>query len=228
MFQQLNPQQRAAVEDCDRPMLVLAGAGSGKTRVITYKIAWLLSKLNVNPRNIFAVTFTNKAAREMKERVTELLDADTTRGLTISTFHSLGMAILREEVDASGRKPGFSIFDPADSLFVVRELLKADLDDNGLVDRVRNQISNWKNELVSPEQAQGLAMTNPTEVAAAKVYAAYERYLQACNAVDLDDLLYLPNEVMRKFDNVRIKWQNRVKFMSVSYTHLTLPTILLV
>ena len=215
MFQQLNPQQRAAVQDCDRPMLVLAGAGSGKTRVITYKIAWLLSKMHVNPRNIFAVTFTNKAAREMKERVTELLDADITRGLTISTFHSLGMAILREEVDASGRKPGFSIFDPADSLFVVRELLKADLDDNGLVDRVRNQISNWKNELVSPEQAERLAMTNPTEVAAAKVYASYERYLQACNAVDLDDLLYLPNELMRKFDNVRIKWQERVKFMLV-------------
>lgn len=215
MFQQLNPQQRAAVQDCERPMLVLAGAGSGKTRVITFKIAWLLSKLHMNPRNIFAVTFTNKAAREMKERVTELLDPDTTRGLTISTFHSLGMAILREEVAASGRKPGFSIFDPADSLFVVRELLKADLDDNGLVDRVRNQISSWKNELISPDQAEQLAMTNPTEVAAAKVYAGYERYLQACNAVDLDDLLYLPNELMRKFDNVRIKWQDRVKFMLV-------------
>lgn len=215
MFQQLNPPQRAAVQECDRPMLVLAGAGSGKTRVITYKIAWLLSKLDVNPKNIFAVTFTNKAAREMKERVTELLDSDVTRGLTISTFHSLGMSILREEVEASGRKTGFTIFDPQDSLFVVRELLKADLDDNGLVDRVRNQISSWKNELVSPSQAERLAMTNPTEVAAAKVYAQYERYLQACNAVDLDDLLYLPNELMRKFANVRAKWQDRVKFMLV-------------
>jgi len=215
LFQQLNPQQRAAVQECERPMLVLAGAGSGKTRVITYKVAWLLARLKVNPRNIFAVTFTNKAAREMKERVTQLLDADLTKGLTISTFHSLGMFILREEVEASGRKPGFSIFDPQDSLFVVRELLKADLDDNGVVDRVRNQISNWKNELVSPAHAERLALTNPTEVAAAKVYAKYERYLQACNAVDLDDLLYLPNELMRKFDNVRIKWQERVKFMLV-------------
>ena len=212
MFQQLNPQQRAAVQECDRPMLVLAGAGSGKTRVITYKIAWLLSRLGVNPRHIYAVTFTNKAAREMKERVTELLNSDQTKGLTISTFHSLGMAILREEVDASGRKPGFSIFDPADSLFVVRELLKADLDDNGLVDRVRNQISSWKNELVSPDMAMQMSMTNPIEVAAAKVYGEYERYLQACNAVDLDDLLYLPNELMRKFDNVRIKWQARVQY----------------
>jgi len=215
LFQQLNPQQRAAVQECSRPMLVLAGAGSGKTRVITYKIAWLLAKLHIDPRNIYAVTFTNKAAREMKERVTELLNSEVTKGLTISTFHSLGMAILREEVEASGRKPGFSIFDPADSLFVVRELLKADLDDNGLVDRVRNQISSWKNELVSPEQAQQLAMTSPTEVAAAKVYLEYERYLQACNAVDLDDLLYLPNELMRKFDNVRLKWQQRVQFMLV-------------
>ncbi len=215
MFQQLNDPQRAAVTTCDRPLLVLAGAGSGKTRVITFKIAWLLSRLDVSPKNIFAVTFTNKAAREMKERVTELLDKDLTRGLTVSTFHSLGMSILREEVEASGRKEGFSIFDPQDSLFVVRELLKADLDDNGLVDKVRNQISNWKNELVTPEQAERLSMTNPTEVAAAKVYTQYERYLQACNAVDLDDMLYLPNQLLRKFSNLRAKWQDRVKFMLV-------------
>ena len=215
MFQQLNDPQRAAVQTCDKPLLVLAGAGSGKTRVITFKIAWLLSRLHISPKNIFAVTFTNKAAREMKERVTELLDKDITKGLTVSTFHSLGMTILREEVEASGRKQGFSIFDPQDSLFVVRELLKADLDDNGLVDRVRNQISNWKNELVSPEQAERLAMTNPTEVAAAKVYAQYERYLQACNAVDLDDMLYLPNQLLRKFSTLRAKWQDRVQYMLV-------------
>ena len=215
MFQELNDPQRSAVQTCDRPLLVLAGAGSGKTRVITFKIAWLLSRLHVDPKNVFAVTFTNKAAREMKERVTELLDKNITRGLTVSTFHSLGMSILREEVEASGRKEGFSIFDPQDSLFVVRELLKADLDDNGLVDRVRNQISNWKNELVSPEQAERLSMTNPTEVAAAKVYAQYERYLKASNAVDLDDMLYLPNQLLRKFSNLRSKWQDRVKFMLV-------------
>jgi ATP-dependent DNA helicase Rep len=196
-------------------MLVLAGAGSGKTRVITYKIAWLLDRMDVDPRNIFAVTFTNKAAREMKERVTELLGGDRAKGVTVSTFHRLGMSILHQDVEASGRKSGFSIFDPADSLFVVRELLKADLDDNGLVARVRGQISNWKNELVSPPQAQRLAMTNPTEVAAAKVYAEYERYLQACNAIDLDDLLYLPNVLLRKFDNIRLKWQDRVKFLLV-------------
>ncbi len=215
MFDQLNDQQRAAVQECDRPMLVLAGAGSGKTRVITFKIAWLLSRMQVNPRNIFAVTFTNKAAREMKERVTELLGSDQTKGLTISTFHSLGMMILKEEVEASGRKPGFSIFDPADSLYVVRELLKADLDDNGLVDRVRNQISNWKNDLISPHMAAQQSMTNPTQVAAAKVYEEYERYLQACNAVDLDDMLYLPNELLRKFDTIRNKWQQRVRYMLV-------------
>lgn len=215
MFQQLNPEQRSAVQDCARPMLVLAGAGSGKTRVITYKIAWLLDRLNVDPRNIYAVTFTNKAAREMKERVTELLGSDRAKGVTVSTFHRLGMSILHQDIEASGRKAGFSIFDPADSLFVVRELLKADLDDNGLVDRVRNQISSWKNQLISPPQAERLAMTNPTEVAAARVYAEYERYLQACNAIDLDDLLYLPNVILRKFDNIRLKWQDRVKFLLV-------------
>ncbi len=215
MFQQLNPEQRAAVQECSRPMLVLAGAGSGKTRVITYKIAWLLSKLEVNPRNIFAVTFTNKAAREMKQRVTELLDKDLTKGLTISTFHSLGMSILREEVVATGRRSGFTIFDPQDSVFVVRELLKADLDQDALVEQVRNQLSSWKNQLVSPDKAQQIAMTNPIQVAAAKVYADYERYLQACNAVDLDDLIYLPNELLRKFDNIRLKWQTRVQYLLV-------------
>jgi len=215
LFQQLNNEQRVAVQDCDRPMLVLAGAGSGKTRVITYKIAWLLEKKAVDPRNIFAVTFTNKASKEMKERVGELLGGDKAKGLTISTFHRLGMSILRQEIEASGRKSGFSIFDPQDSLFVVRELLKADLDDNGLVDRVRNQISSWKNQLISPSQAEALAMTNPTEVAAARVYAEYQRYIQACNAVDLDDLLYLPNQVLRKFDNIRLKWQQRVQYLLV-------------
>lgn len=203
------------MQDCEHPMLVLAGAGSGKTRVITYKIAWLLDKQRVDPKNIFAVTFTNKASKEMKGRVGELLGSEKAQGLTISTFHRLGMSILRQEIDASGRKPGFSIFDPQDSLFVVRELLKADLDDNGLVDRVRNQISSWKNELISPLQAERLAMTNPTEVAAARVYAEYERYILACNAVDLDDLLYLPNQVLRKFDNIRLKWQQRVKYLLV-------------
>ena len=203
------------MQECHIPMLVLAGAGSGKTRVITYKIAWLLSKLGTDPKQIYAVTFTNKAAREMKQRVAELLDKDLTSGLTVSTFHSLGMTILREEIEASGRKKGFSIFDPQDSVFVVRELLKADLDQDALVDQVRNQISSWKNELVSPEQAMRLSMTNPIEVAAAKVYGEYERYLQACNAVDLDDMLYLPNVMLRKFDNIRLKWQSRVRYLLV-------------
>ncbi|NND00621.1 MAG: UvrD-helicase domain-containing protein [Gammaproteobacteria bacterium] len=215
MYQQLNTEQRLAVQDCERPMLVLAGAGSGKTRVITYKIAWLLDQVQVDPRNIFAVTFTNKAAREMQQRVTELLGGDRTSGLSISTFHRLGMSILHQEIQASGRKKGFSIFDPQDSSFVVRELLKADLDDQVLIERVRNQISSWKNQLVSPAAAECLAMTNPTEVAAARIYAAYERYIQACNAVDLDDLLYLPNVILGKFDNIRLKWQDRVKYLLV-------------
>ena len=201
--------------DCAQPMLVLAGAGSGKTRVITYKIAWLLDKEGVAPENIFAVTFTNKAAREMKERLAELLGQEQIKGLTVSTFHSLGMTMLRQDCEAAGRKTGFTIFDPADSLFVVRELLKADLDDAGLVDRVRNQISSWKNELIGPEEAERISLTNPTQVAAARIYGEYNRYLQACNAIDLDDLLYLPNELLRKFDTVRTKWQDRVRFLLV-------------
>jgi len=215
LFDQLNSQQREAVHECEQPMLVLAGAGSGKTRVITYKIAWLLTRQGVNPKHIYAVTFTNKAAREMKQRVTELLDAERTKGLTISTFHSLGMAFLREEAEAAGLKSGFSIFDPADSLYVVRELLKADLEDNQLVERVRNQISAWKNAMLSPNQAEHLAATQTSTAAAVRVYRDYQRYLQACNAVDLDDLLYLPNEILRKFDTIRSKWQQRVQYLLV-------------
>lgn len=214
----LNPQQREAAHHIGSPLLVLAGAGSGKTRVITYKIAWLLDKQKMSARNIFAVTFTNKAAREMKERVTELLGENSevnAKGLTVSTFHSLGMQILREDIEACGRKNGFSIFDPQDSLMVVRELMRSDKDEDGLVERVRSQISSWKNQLINPQQAEQSAMTNATQVAAAKIYQEYERYLQACNAVDLDDLIYLPNILFAKFANILLKWQQRVQYLLV-------------
>lgn len=196
-------------------MLVLAGAGSGKTRVITYKIAWLLSHHNVNPRSVFAVTFTNKAAAEMKERVGELLSKERCKGLTVSTFHRLGLRIINEEIDATGRSAGFSLFDPADSVHLVKELLKADVSDDGLPERVRNQISSWKNELVSPDEAMHSANTSPVAAAAARIYGEYERYLKACNAVDLDDLISLPITLLKQFDNLRLKWQSRVQYLLV-------------
>ncbi|MEO0367666.1 MAG: UvrD-helicase domain-containing protein [Pseudomonadota bacterium] len=213
--QQLNAPQADAVREIGRPMLVLAGAGSGKTRVITYKIAWLLSHHGEDPQSIFAVTFTNKAAREMKQRVSELLDPDLCRGLTVCTFHRLGMTILKEEIRAVGRKSGFSIFDPQDSIRIIKDLLKADVDADVLVEQIRHQISHWKNHLQSADEVQNQAMTSAWQVTAAKVYLDYERYLEACNAVDLDDLIYLPNVLLSKFDNLRVKWRQRVRFMLV-------------
>lgn len=212
----LNDQQHAAVTHLGTPLLVLAGAGSGKTRVITNKIAWLIEKQGISPHNIFAVTFTNKAAREMKERVSAQLKAGSAKGLTISTFHSLGLNILRQEADALGLKKGFSIFDPNDSQLVVRDLMRADFSgEDELIVQVRNQISSWKNDLVSVYRAQQSAMTNPIQVAASRVYEAYERHLQACNAVDLDDLISKPIQLFETQPGILEKWRQKVSFFLV-------------
>ena len=137
----LNPRQREAVRYLDGPLLVLAGAGSGKTRVITAKIAHLIEHAGVSARHITAVTFTNKAAREMKARVGRLLGADAGRGLTISTFHTLGLNILRRELKASGLRAGFSIFDEQDVDQLLRELAKKNEADKDTLQRARWQIS---------------------------------------------------------------------------------------
>jgi ATP-dependent DNA helicase Rep len=147
----LNARQKEAVHYIDGPLLVLAGAGSGKTSVITRKIAWLIQECDMQPARIAAVTFTNKAAREMKTRVTTLLKGTDTKGLGISTFHTLGLTILRKELAASGYKPGFSIHDSEDSLNLIRESLRGN---KGVTpESVQWQISAWKNALLSPELA---------------------------------------------------------------------------
>ncbi|MGH1426752.1 MAG: UvrD-helicase domain-containing protein [Arenicella sp.] len=212
----LNDQQNVAVKHLDAPLLVLAGAGSGKTRVITQKIIWLIQDKGVSAKSIFAVTFTNKAAREMKERVSETLDKSAAKGLTVSTFHSLGLQILREEREALNLNAGFSIFDPNDSRVVVRDLMRQDYDaDDELIDGVRHFISKWKNDLVGVGQAQQLAMTDAMQVTASRVYEAYERHLHACNAVDLDDLIKKPIDLFRRDDEVLGRWRERVQYLLV-------------
>ena len=139
---QLNPPQRAAIRYLDGPLLVLAGAGSGKTRVITQKIAYLIREGGFNARNIAAITFTNKAAREMLERVGKLLSADELRGLTVSTFHSLGLMMLRQEAQHVGYKPRFSILDSADATKIIADILHTTSKDE--IRRVQGQISRWK------------------------------------------------------------------------------------
>jgi len=208
----MNPAQREAVLYLDGPCLVLAGAGSGKTRVITQKIAYLIKDCEYSARNIVALTFTNKAAREMDDRVKRLVDASQSKGLTISTFHSLGVRILREEAQHAGLKPQFSIFDSDDALAIVQDLLATT--DRGRLKSVQQTISLWKNGLIDPDGAAMLAAT-PSEVEAAKIYRSYNATLAAYQAVDFDDLIAVPAQIFERNLEVREKWQKRVRYLLV-------------
>ncbi|GMG85958.1 DNA helicase Rep [Biformimicrobium ophioploci] len=216
----LNPRQAEAVKYIDGPCLVLAGAGSGKTSVITRKIAYLVEECGFQARNIAALTFTNKAAREMKERVSKLLKEGNvagraTQGLTVSTFHNLGLNILRREHRAAGFKPGFSIFDSDDARALIKELMLRGGDlDTDLLDSVQNQISNWKNEMVAPQRALELA-ESAGEQAVAIAYGRYCEALRAYNAVDFDDLILLPVQLFDQQPEILAKWQRKIRYMLV-------------
>ncbi|GAB7127407.1 DNA helicase Rep [Silvimonas sp. JCM 19000] len=208
----LNPPQRAAVKYLDGPCLVLAGAGSGKTRVITQKIAYLIQAAQMDARNIAAITFTNKAAREMQERVGSLLPPDRLRGLTVSTFHSLGMRILREEARHLGYKPQFSILDSGDQWKIVGDILGTT--DKQLVRSTISRISMLKSDRVSPDQAL-LGADSEGEMHLAKLYRAYQDTLQAYQAVDFDDLIRLPVDLFEQNPEVTQKWQQRLRYLLV-------------
>jgi len=208
----LNPAQKEAVLYLDGPCLVLAGAGSGKTRVITQKIAYLLRECGYMGRNVVALTFTNKAAREMAERVKTLVDRKLAKGLTISTFHSLGVKLLREEARHAGLKPQFSILDADDAMAIIQELLATT--DRGRLRSVQSIISLWKNGLLSPDDAARTAAT-PGEVEAANVYRSYAATLAAYQAVDFDDLIRIPAQMLASNEEVRTRWQNRVRYLLV-------------
>ena len=211
----LNPQQLAAVRHTGSPLLVLAGAGSGKTRVITHKIAWLVREAGVPARNVFAVTFTNKAAREMKQRAAATLSGDEARGLTVSTFHTLGLQILRADGRALGYRPGFTIMDATDSLTAIRELVRGESAGNlGEEEPLRAMIGRWKNDFVAPERASAMAV-DEAEAHAARVYARYEELLHAYNAVDFDDLIVQPLRLLGEHPEIREKWDNRVRHLLV-------------
>jgi ATP-dependent DNA helicase Rep len=202
----LNAAQQEAVHHLDSPLLVLAGAGSGKTRVITHKIAWLVDDYGVKPGQIAAITFTNKAAKEMKERVAKLIGARA-EGLIVSTFHALGVRILRQEAAKLGLKPGFSILDAADTTALFQEL--AGSVDKGRLRALQSRISLWKNQLVDPAAALKDA-ADEIEAAAAELYAAYERTLRAYQAVDFDDLIRLPVQLFSEQDEVAQRWRSRI------------------
>lgn len=208
----LNPQQREAIHYLDGPLLVLAGAGSGKTRVITQKIAYLVQDCGFQPRNIAAITFTNKAAKEMQERIGKILSPAQAGELQISTFHSLGVRILREEAKALGYKPRFSIFDSADCAGILSEA--AGTVDKATVRILQSLISNWKNALVKPEAARHLA-TDEHQKLAAHAYLSYEATLKAYQAVDFDDLIGLPVKLFTEHPGIADKWQNRLRYLLV-------------
>ena len=192
---------------------MLAGAGSGKTGVITRKIAWLIER-GYAPNSIYAVTFTNKAAREMRQRVSALLGRKSIAGLNISTFHSLGQRILLEECQRLGYRRGFSIMDSRDVETCLSELSLRDEKDDDFSKHCRHQISRWKNDFIAPGEALEIADT-PQLLDQARIYQAYEQQLQACNAMDFDDLIMLPVRLFRSAADVLDKWQGRIRYLLV-------------
>ncbi|MCL7463067.1 DNA helicase Rep [Pseudomonas sp. NW5] len=210
----LNPRQQEAVHYISGPLLVLAGAGSGKTSVITRKIAYLIQQCGIAARHIVAVTFTNKAAREMKERVGQLLRGREGAGLTVSTFHNLGLNIIRREHAHLGYKSGFSIFDEGDIKALLTDIMQKEYQGEDGVDEVKNLIGAWKNDLILPEEALARAR-NPREQTAAIIYIHYQRTLKAYNAVDFDDLILLPVKLFQAHPEVLQKWRNKVRYLLV-------------
>ncbi|WP_018152534.1 UvrD-helicase domain-containing protein [Leeia oryzae] len=212
MLSHLNVPQREAVKYLDGPLLVLAGAGSGKTRVITQKIAYLVEQCGISAKNIAAITFTNKAAREMQERVGTLLPGKAAKGLTISTFHSLGLMMLRQECKVLGYKPNFSILDSADAAKIVSDNLATT--DKQLIRSVQSQISMWKNALLSPDEAISM-VTDEAEMVAARIYRVYQDTLFAYQALDFDDLIRLPVRLFSEHADILDKWQDKLRYLLV-------------
>ncbi|MFP4247859.1 MAG: UvrD-helicase domain-containing protein [Halochromatium sp.] len=211
----LNRRQIEAVRDCQGPLLVIACAGSGKTRVITHKIAHLIGERGLAARSIVALTFTNKAAREMKTRVGQLLKGRAGHGLRIATFHTFGLELLRREIAHGTLRPGFSLVDPQDG----EQILKEHLREAGLTEATSptaalTRISHWKNAMLDPARAEQQA-EDAFEAGLARLYARYERSLAAYNAVDFDDLILRPVRLLREVPAVREYWQGRIRHLLV-------------
>ncbi|MDA8383663.1 MAG: UvrD-helicase domain-containing protein [Betaproteobacteria bacterium] len=212
MLAKLNAPQRDAVRYLDGPLLVLAGAGSGKTRVITHKIAYLMQACGYAPEHIAAITFTNKAAREMQARVAQLLPGGASRGLTVTTFHSLGLQILRAEASHLGYKPRFSVLDQSDAAQILSELLKAT--DRKVLRKAQYAISRYKNALIGPQAAKADA-ANEEERQYGVLYERYQATLGAYQAVDFDDLIRLPVELFQGTPDILEKWRRRLRYLLI-------------
>ncbi|EFM94921.1 DNA helicase Rep [Actinobacillus pleuropneumoniae] len=211
----LNDQQQQAVEYVTGACLVLAGAGSGKTRVIINKIAHLIAHCGYSPKQIAAVTFTNKAAREMRERVAHSIGKENSKGLTISTFHTLGFEILKREYKLLGFKSGMTLFDEHDQLALLKHLLPENAaEDKDLLKALISTISNWKNDLLSPEMVL-TRVRDERERVFSHFYRLYQNQLKAYNALDFDDLIMLPVLLFRQFPEAKTRWQQKVHYLLV-------------
>ncbi|WGE76348.1 DNA helicase Rep [Actinobacillus equuli] len=211
----LNDQQQQAVEYVKGACLVLAGAGSGKTRVIINKIAHLIAHCGYSPKQIAAVTFTNKAAREMRERVAHSIGKENSKGLTISTFHTLGFEILKREYKLLGFKSGMTLFDEHDQLALLKHLLPENVaEDKDLLKALISTISNWKNDLLSPEMVL-TRVRDERERVFSHFYQLYQNQLKAYNALDFDDLIMLPVLLFRQFPEAKARWQQKVRYLLV-------------
>ena len=208
----LNPEQQQAVEYIGGALFVLAGAGSGKTRVITEKIAYLITQAGYKPHHIAAITFTNKAAKEMQERISHRLGKNQTRSLIVSTFHALGMRILREEATNLNYKKNFSILDSSDSAKLIGEMLASS--GREPIIKAQHQISLWKNNLLSPDEVYAIC-ENDWQMQTAQIYSRYQATLQHYQAVDFDDLIRLPAILLRENGEIHLKWQNRLRYLLV-------------
>lgn len=215
MIEGLNDKQKEAVLYNDGPLLILAGAGSGKTKVLTTKIAYLIDEVDVSPYSILAITFTNKAAKEMKERIYNLI-GDTAKYIQISTFHSFGLKLLRENYNYLGYDSNFTIIDSEDSLTVIKKILKS----MGLDPKVynpkaiRNKISSCKNEMMTPDDYKKFAVSDYEEVVQ-RVFERYVKTLKENNSVDFDDLLILPIKLFKEHEQILEMYQERYKYILI-------------
>jgi DNA helicase-2/ATP-dependent DNA helicase PcrA len=226
----LNPEQREAVLQINGPLLILAGAGSGKTRVITSRIAYLVGDGHANPEEVLAVTFTNKAAEEMRARVEALLGSDCSR-MWVSTFHSLCARLLRREAPAIGLSRDFVIYDSSDQLTVVKQALKnLHIDDSFIQPRLAlSRISSAKNRMEGPDAVADVNVRNPRDEQIAKVYAYYVQALKESNALDFDDLLLKTVDLVEQSERVRTKYADQFRFVMVDeYQDTNRPQYLLI
>src|SRR3712207_450815 len=212
---ELNPAQREAVLATEGPLLVIAGAGSGKTRVLTYRVAHLIRAIGAKPNEILAITFTNKAAGEMRDRLDNLL-GDTARGIWILTFHAACGRILRREATRLGYRSNFTIYDDADQVRLVKACLEElERDPKRFVPRgIHSQISHAKNQLIGPDQYRE-RVASFYDQTVADVYDLYQRRMFASNAVDFDDLLLLTVWVLERFPEARERWQKAFRYVLV-------------